>query len=1029
MTRSLPARGCCTALLVLVLCTPALAAESGKSYTQMPTVEAAVSQSSDAGAHQAEKQLQQGPTAQWIWHPDASARCYLRKEFTADAEKGQLIATCDNRMEIYLNGQPLVMSEAWQSPVRREVPLRKGKNVVLVEAVNTDGPAGFVLKLVMPKSDGTARYLVSDHSWQAALNRDAQAWMAAKQLAPAGSSPWGDVLAVSATADAAALQQFTVLPGFQVEQLFTVPRAELGSWVSMTFDDRGRIIVSDQGDKGLCRVTPAPIGSGQPTKVERLSAKITSAQGLLYAFDSLYVVVNGPGSGLYRLRDTTGDDQFDEVEKLQPLKGGGEHGPHAVRLSPDGKSLYVICGNHTHPVEFDTSRPPSNWSEDLLLPRQWDARGHATGKLAPGGWIARTDPDGKSWEMVSIGYRNAYDMAFNADGELFAYDADMEWDLGMPWYRPTRVVHATSGSEFGWRSGTGKWPAYYVDSLPPLLDLGPGSPVGVTFGAGAKFPAKYQRALYLLDWTFGTIYALHLTPDGASYAAEKEEFLSRAALPLTDAEIGPDGALYFTVGGRNTQSALYRVTYVGSESTAPAKLRNTAGGELRALRRQIESYHRPAENQAEAVNFVWPHLSHADRFIRFAARVALEHQAPRHWQTRALAEPNPQAAIQALVALARQGDQKLRDDALAALERINYEKLSEPLQLDLLRAYQLVFIRLGEPDQEMAARLAQKFDAHYPSPSDPHNRELCQLLVYLNSPTVIDETLALLRQPRQVAGKEDRALIARNDRFGSTIAQMMRNRPHAEKIHLAFCLRNLRYGWTLEQRKEYFAFLDAERTKSGGASYQGFLDNIRKSALENASESQRQAIASAAPAAAPPMEELPKPIGPGHKWTMEEVVQLAQSGLRGRNFERGRRAFAAAQCISCHRFDGQGGATGPDLTNLAGRFNLRDLTESIIDPSKTVSDQYQASVVITLDGKVYNGRLLNETDQSVTLLIDPVDVTKTVEIPRDNLDVIEPSKTSLMPQDLLTPLNKDEVLDLLAYLLSRGNPGDRVFAE
>src|SRR5690606_20080829 len=125
---------------------------------------------------------------------------------------------------------------------------------------------------------------------------------------------------------------------------------------------------------------------------------------------------------------------------------------------------------------------------------------------------------------ISIGYRNQYDIAFNADGELFSYDADMEWDFGAPWYRPTRAVHSTSGSEFGWRSGTGKWPAYYEDSLPAVVDLGPGSPVGVAFGYGAKFPAKYQKALYLLDWTYSMIYAIHLTPDGSSYKATTEEF-------------------------------------------------------------------------------------------------------------------------------------------------------------------------------------------------------------------------------------------------------------------------------------------------------------------------------------------------------------------------------------------------------------------------------------------------------------------------------------------------------------------------
>ena len=212
--------------------------------------------------------------------------------------------------------------------------------------------------------------------------------------------------------------------------------------------------------------------------------------------------------------------------------------------------------------------------------------------MAPGGWVAKTDPDGKTWEIESIGYRNSYDMAFNADGELFVYDADMEWDYGMPWYRPTRVNHATSGSEFGWRSGTGKWPAYYVDSLPAMVNVGPGSPVGVTFGYGAKFPAKYQKALFICDWTFGTMYAIHTEPNGSTYKATKEEFVSRTPLPLTDNAVGPDGALYFTIGGRGTQSELYRVTYVGNESTAAVNAKDAKFAEQRAIRHQLEQFHR-----------------------------------------------------------------------------------------------------------------------------------------------------------------------------------------------------------------------------------------------------------------------------------------------------------------------------------------------------------------------------------------------------------------------------------------------------
>src|SRR4051794_35842390 len=397
-----------------------------------------------------------------------------------------------------------------------------------------------------------------------------------------GSAAAGDVFTPKpATAPVAAQQpkgkapapgEFATLPGFKVEKVFAVPNPKgegaMGSWVSLTADDKGRLIASDEGKNGIFRITPGKVGTDKAAKVEKIPAKITAAQGLLWHKDTLYVVCNGgPGSGLYRVTSSKNDDQLDKVEKLKAIQGNGEHGPHAVRLAPDGKSLYVVCGNHTKPVESEHSRVPKNWAEDHLLPRQWDPRGHAVGILAPGGYVARTDFDGSKWEIFTTGYRNAYDFAFNADGEMFVYDSDMEWDMGMPWYRPTRVCHATSGSEFGWRSGSGVWPNYYVDSLPAMIDIGPGSPVGVEFGYGAKFPAKYQKALYICDWTFGTMYAIHTEPDGSTYKATKEEFLSRTPLPLTDVVINPaDGAMYFTIGGRGAQSELFRVTYVG---TAP----------------------------------------------------------------------------------------------------------------------------------------------------------------------------------------------------------------------------------------------------------------------------------------------------------------------------------------------------------------------------------------------------------------------------------------------------------------------------
>ncbi|HET6881346.1 MAG TPA: c-type cytochrome [Pirellulales bacterium] len=977
-----------------------------------------------------------GPKPSWIWGGSNDRNYVLMTTFMGGSKVARLKASADNKMTLYLNGHRVASSDNWQTPVEVDVQkhLQPGENTLLAEVQNEGGPAGFVLKLSLAMPDGSQRYIVSDEQWQAAEKRDSDTWVAARKLHVLGEEPWGDVFSGRASAGS---QLFTVLPGFQVEHLFSVPKEELGSWVSITFDGKGRLIASDQGDKGLCRITPPAIGSDGPTKVERLDVKISSAQGMVYAFDSLYVSTNGfsGGNGLYRVKDTDGDDQFDLVEKLKDIRGGGEHGPHAVLLGPDGKSLFYLAGNFTKPPldpagppdPNHRSRAPTNWGEDLLLPRQWDAGGFAIGVLAPGGWAAQTDPEGKMWDIVSNGYRNPYDMAFNADGELFVYDADMEWDMGTPWYRPTRVLHATSGSEFGWRSGTGKWPAYYVDSLPEVVDVGPGSPVGVAFGYGTKFPAKYQRALFICDWTFGTMYAVHLQPEGASYQAVKEEFVARSPLPLTDVAAGPDGALYFSTGGRGTQSELFRVTYVGAEPTSPVDPHDSRFGELRALRRHIEAYHQKADDPSKAIEFVYPYLGHADRHIRYAARVALEDQDVKLWQDRVLSESDPETLITGAVALARQGDKSLLPKLLAALERLELAKLAETQQLELVRAYQLAFIRMGEPDDGARLRLLTRLDALFPSQTKPLNRELSTLLVYLRSPTIVAKAVVLMQQPPEREAGNLGSVLERNKGYGGSIAAMLANYPDVTQMHYALVLRNVKEGWTMPQRKAYFGWFERARTWSGGASYQGFLRNIEREAFENASEGERLAIEAFGARKPYQPPELPKPAGPGREWKSADLIGLAEHGLKDRNFEQGQKMYAAARCIICHRFAGDGGATGPDLTQLAGRFTVKDLSEAMIEPSKVISDQYRATLIETKDGQIVSGRVVSESDGTLTVVTNPEDPTKTTELRRDNIDAMQPSPVSLMPDGLLKPLNQDEVLDLLAYLLSRGNKNDPMF--
>ena len=690
----------------------------------------------------------------------------------------------------------------------------------------------------------------------------------------------------------------------------------------------------------------------------------------------------------------------------------------------------------------------------------WDANGHARGKLAPGGWIASTDPDGKTWEMWSVGYRNPYDMAFNADGELFAYDADMEWDYGAPWYRPTRVVHATSGSEFGWRSGTGKWPSHYPDSLPPLVNIGPGSPVGVDFGYGLKFPAKYQKALFICDWTFGTMYAVHMDPQNSSYAATREEFVSRSPLPLTDVAAGPDGALYFTVGGRGTQSELFRVTYVGQESVDPVQYENSKFAEQRAHRRELEKFHGTVASMHPALSkesnaFLQSAITDVqsgDRFLKTASRNAFfnshvlwQSLEGRTVQQADLSNAAPDVILAVAIAMARapvsqitqarelseesarEWKQSAQVSMFRAIGQLDFPSLTSEQKFDYVRALSLVFLRLGAPNETVSAEFAARLDASFPSGDRELDRELCQILVYLQSPTVVAKTVELMNQEPQRQDIDMTDLLARNAGYGKAIHAMIANQPDGNQVWYAFCLRVAKVGWTSESRADYFRWFAKAQKWSGGNSFVKFLQNISGEAYATTNENERvmlEAMGARTPFTVP---ELPKPAGPGKDWTLAEVRALGQAGLKDRSFANGQKMFAATRCILCHRFAGDGGATGPDLTQLAGRFNIDALTEAILDPSKVISDQYKASTVVTTAGKSVSGRIVSENALQISVLTDPEDSTKIVDLRKADIDEILASKTSIMPGNLLKPLNQDEVLDLLAYLLSRGDEKSDMF--
>lgn len=844
---------------------------------------------------------------------------------------------------------------------------------------------------------------------------------------------------------------------FKVDHLYSPSDHEQGSWVSMAFDDKGRLITSDQYG-ALYRLELAPLGTDSLAKIERLEigktiaeladttkpkVEMGYAQGLLYAFNSLYVMVNHrankefeKGSGLYRLQDTDGDDQFDKITLLKAMDGEGEHGPHSVILSPDKKSIYVIAGNHTKVPEMDAYRLPRVWQEDNLFPLIKDPRGHANNITAPGGWIAKTDSLGSHWELISAGYRNAFDITFNEHGEMFAYDSDMEWDFGMPWYRPTRICHVTSGSEFGWRTGNSKWSPEYPDNLPPVINIGQGSPTNLIHGMNSAFPDKYKTALFASDWSFGIIYAIHLKPDGSSYSAEAEEFLSGVPLPLTDGVFGPDGALYFLTGGRRLESDLYRVYYDGKvddQNVHNVSMPAEEGDKARDLRKQLEAYH--GEPEKGAVDFAWPYMKHEDRFIRYAARIAVEHQPVSQWQAKALNEKDPQALIQAMVALARHGKPASSNAMLKALMAINYAQLSEAQKIDLLRAFELIVLRMGMPGA-VKTQLTDYLNPYYPATSNALNRSLSKLLVFLEAPGAVEKTLALLEtakdDPMEKTASQSSDLILRNPQYGMDIAGMLAKVPPAQQTYYATVLCEAKSGWTPEMHDKYFKWFKDAFGYKGGMSYVGFINKARQMALAHVPEGQLEHYKKLSG------EELlsqsgndlisgPQPKGPGRRWTVDEGLQVVEGDLQGRDFEQGKMMFDAARCSSCHLMRGEGGGIGPDLTQLGTRFSVKDMLEAIIEPNKTVSDQYAATVFTMKDGSSILGRLTNEDDDAYFISQNPFAPEVIREIPKQDVVNTKYSYVSVMYPGLINRLNEEELKDLMAYLMAGGNKDHEIY--
>jgi putative heme-binding domain-containing protein len=775
---------------------------------------------------------------------------------------------------------------------------------------------------------------------------------------------WKQALGTNAATAAA---HITALPGFSVELIRSAQPGE-GSWVALAFDPRGRIVIARE-DHGLLRLAPASNG---PVRAEIIHTNLLECRGLLFAQGALYANANN-SRGLYRLRDLDGDDQFEDVQLLKATPGGVGHGRNQLALGPDGM-IYSIHGDDVGlPRDGVSSNSPMrHYAEDRLLPCEWDRHLFNASARMPFGHVIRTDPDGRSWELVAGGLRNPFGIDFNGRGDLFTFDADMEWDVGMPWYHPTRVLHLVPGGDYGWRRGTGVLPVWSPDTLPSAADIGLGSPTAVKFGTKSNFPEPWRSALFILEWAYGRIYAVHLQPSGASYTGRAEVFLKGRPLNVTGIDFGPEGAMYFTTGGRRTQSGLYRVSWTGSPTQA----------------NRPKSTSSPAKKNPE----IWNALDSSDLWTRHAARVELEMRPVNQWRERALAEKRPTRALTALLALARAGEKDLQAPILNRLHEFGSTSLSPEQQLIALRALAVCFVRMGKPETESAQRFTGILESRYPGKDARVNQSLCELLVYLQSTNVISRTLGLIDHAET----------------------------QEEKLHYLFTLRLVKSGWTLDERRRYFTWLARARREFHGAkSLPTALNYIRADAETTVTSDERTALADVLailnkPAIPTPPAPVQRPFV--RKWTMFDFAEPTPLRQEARDHSRGRRLFTEVGCAQCHRVGTEGGVAGPDLTAVGARFDRRALLESIIEPSRVIAEVYRTVTITTKSGAIHDGRIVAETDKTVILATNPVDADAQQRIPASEILSRKTSDVSSMPEGLLNSLTRDEVFDLLLWL-------------
>jgi len=415
-------------------------------------------------------------------------------------------------------------------------------------------------------------------------------------------------------------------------------------------------------------------------------------------------------------------------------------------------------------------------------------------------------------------------------------------------------------------------------------------------------------------------------------------------------------------------------------------------------------------------------LNDADRFVRWAGRIAIEHTDRSAWKDRVLKETNPLGAIEGMLAWMRTaaGDnpQPILDKQLAMLKQTS---LSADNKLRLYRGLMYTVSELKDglsqaQREQLNAVLIDQFPARSGSSDndDRLNREMALMLGYAGQPAAVGKLLAAVP-----AGTDNQQL----------------------QLHYLYALRMIKQGWTAAQKAQLAELLGRAAKWRGGAQFVNFVGQYFDAVSDlYATDEEKQLLYEKAPEFSPltpaEAEQLQARIAAGRgggggrggnasplaartmgrvvsrQEMFEETVYQPQQVL---DVQAGQKVFEA-NCASCHKFGSLGtdhGVTALNLSSSPLRSSKHALLEAVFFPERQIAPALESTAIDTTDGKTINGLVVSDGPQGVTVLTAN---GTTADVPKAQIKGRRKTKSSVMPDSYADSIDRAGLRNLAAYL-------------